>query len=285
MSDSSCPSTRHRLRACCSPRRNPASAPAVNTSKASTSAVYAATTPAKKQQKTLFRAQTPESDSDDDTRPPPPSARKLTAADSESDTSDVDHDSDDELAAQLMQKAVITPRTPASALKGKGKTPQRDARAFSPGPESPPATQGGASDDIATALERPPTQAAPASTAVGNSTFVTVRGDLHLYDRVTGFFMLQEKDVKAGLHRVTDGEGGHWLLVEGAAGPWVSQKIDGETSFSEVSRANLVGLSSGVLMTAFALALFVLSRKKRQWCLISVPNQSRQRTSLPCTRG
>lgn len=199
-----------------------------------------AATPGKSQQP-LFRAQTPDGSEDsdeDDVRPPPPSARKLTAADSDSDENaqdddNDDDDEDDELAAQLLQKAVITPskaQTPrpsatasASASARKGKARERE---FSPGPEQ------GSNDDIATALARPPTQSAPASTA----TYATVHGgDLHLYDRATGMFMLQEKDVKVGLHRVSQGEGGHWLLVEGEKGPWVSQRVDGETSFSEVS--------------------------------------------------
>lgn len=112
-----------------------------------------------------------------------------------------------------MQKAVITPSRPSAAFKGKG-------RAYS---EEPP--------EIATAVEKPPTTAAPASTS--DSALVSVKGDLHLYDRATGFFMIQEKDVQASIHKT---DAGHWLLVEGEKGPWVSMGLDTETNFSEVSR-------------------------------------------------
>ena len=83
--------------------------------------------------------------------------------------------------------------------------------------------------DIATPVEKPPTAEAPASTS--DSAVVAVKGDLHLYDRATGFFMIQEKDVAASIHKV---DSGYWLLVEGEKGPWVSMGLDTETNFSEV---------------------------------------------------
>ncbi|KAK4049731.1 Vacuolar import and degradation protein 27 [Microbotryomycetes sp. JL221] len=149
-------------------------------------------------QQPLFRAATPDEDSEDDTRPPLPSARKLTAADSESeDELDATGDSDaEDLANQLTHKAVITP----AKSRGKGKAPQ----------------QRTIEDDIAAPVEKPPTTAAPADTG-STAAFLTVTADLHLYDRATGFFMLQEKDVIASIHRT---KGGYWLLVEGAKGPW-----------------------------------------------------------------
>lgn len=112
-----------------------------------------------------------------------------------------------------MQKAVISPPTKPTVDKGKG-------RARDPEPVHP----------IAEPLEKPPTAAVPASSS--SDAFVSVVGDLHLYDRATGLFMIQEAGVTASIHKTAEG---FWLLVEGAKGPWVSQGIDSETSFSEVS--------------------------------------------------
>lgn len=44
--------------------------------------------------------------------------------------------------------------------------------------------------------------------------------------------MIQEKDVEATVHKTAEG---HWLLVEGQNGTWVSMSLDAETNFSEVS--------------------------------------------------
>ncbi|KAM0791670.1 hypothetical protein ACM66B_000470 [Microbotryomycetes sp. NB124-2] len=156
------------------------------------------------QQQQLFRPATPEDDSDDDVRPPPPSARKLTAADSESEDEGGAGSDGEDLARELTRKAVITP------AKGKAKETSRPI------------------DDIAAPVEKPPTSAAPVGTS--GAAYLTEKADLHLYDRATGFFMLQEKDVTASIHRTNEG---YWLLVEGAKGPWVSQSVDSETSFSE----------------------------------------------------
>lgn len=122
--------------------------------------------------------------------------------------------SDDELAAALLTKAVISPSS-----KSKGK-----ARAI-----TPPT----ASNDIAPPPPQPPTSTAPTSTTT-SLPLVSVTGQLHLFDRETALFMLQEEVVKSTIHRTSEG---YWLLVEGEKGIWVSQGVEKDMviNFSEVS--------------------------------------------------
>lgn len=129
-------------------------------------------------------------------------------------------DSGDELAQQLMQKATLdaSPRS-----KGKGKDVARERVPVE--------------DEIAPALQKPPTPPAPPP----NEPVIVVHASLHLYDRATGLFMLQEDSVKAGLYKVPPPTNGHWLVVESDSegDVWVSQAVTGSTTvnFAEKERA------------------------------------------------
>ncbi|GAA5979440.1 hypothetical protein JCM10908_002924 [Rhodotorula pacifica] len=138
-------------------------------------------------------------------------------------------DSGDELAEQLMQKATLQPKQPVAAsaaspsahAKGKGKAPV-------------PVVD----DAIAPAMQKPPAPPAPPP----NTPVITVQASLHLYDRATGLFMLQDESVKAGLYKVPPPSNGHWLVVESNQGDgdvWVSQAVTGATTvnFAEKERA------------------------------------------------
>ncbi|KDE05752.1 hypothetical protein MVLG_03844 [Microbotryum lychnidis-dioicae p1A1 Lamole] len=177
----------------------------------------------------LFRSATPESDSDaEDFRPPPPSARKLTTADLDDSDDERYDDSDDErnqLAATLMKKATLTP---SSTAKGKVKTTSAPASAA----PTPSRTKSKAKEPIETVTEQPPKRSTPGG--VVKQALVSVEGDLYLYDRATGMFMMQEPLVQASIHRTMEA---YWLIVEGKTGPWVSQGIDSETTFSEAEKS------------------------------------------------
>ncbi|SGY66823.1 BQ5605_C004g02710 [Microbotryum silenes-dioicae] len=177
----------------------------------------------------LFRSATPESDSDaEDFRPPPPSARKLTTADLDDSNDERYDDSDDErnqLAATLMKKATLTP---SSTAKGKVKATSAPASAA----PTPSRTKSKAKEPIETVTEQPPKRSTPGG--VVKQALVSVEGDLYLYDRATGMFMMQEPLVQASIHRTMEA---YWLIVEGKTGPWVSQGIDSETTFSEAEKS------------------------------------------------
>ncbi|SCV72685.1 BQ2448_4222 [Microbotryum intermedium] len=186
-------------------------------------------TPAPSTKQPLFRAATPASDSDaEDFRPPPPSARKLTAADSDDDYDARQDDSDDDnqLAATLMNKAVIAP---SSAAKGKAKATPAPAAAS---PSRTKMTAAKQLELIESVTEQPPKRSTPGGFV--KQALVSVEGDLYLYDRATGMFMMQEPLVQASIHRTQEG---YWLIVEGKNGPWVSQGIDSETTFSEAEKS------------------------------------------------
>lgn len=179
----------------------------------------------------LFRQTTPgvESDDDEDERDATPA---LDEQDDYAQATGGQDDSGDELAEQLMRKANLNPQkkdapvSPAAVPdKGKGK-----------------ATAGSApvpvhDDEVAPALQKPPTPPAPPP----NTPVITVHASLHLYDRATGLFMLQDDSVKAGLYKVPPPASGHWLVVESdkEGDVWVSQAVTGETTvnFAEKERA------------------------------------------------
>lgn len=157
-------------------------------------------------------------------------------------------DSGDELARQLMQKATLggdgaaAAGTSTAATKGKGK-----------GKAAPVPVE----DAIAPPMPRPPVPAAPAPSASSDAPapVITVLASLHLYDRATGLFMLQDDFVKASLYKLGPASTakGYWLVVESASAPqgegkdkkdeaadvWVSQAITAETTvnFAEKERA------------------------------------------------
>ncbi|BGO98180.1 Vacuolar import and degradation protein 27 [Rhodotorula toruloides] len=184
----------------------------------------------------LFRATSPDAESDDEA---PAAGQKTTSVLPDSDEEDafdearegVD-DSGDELAQQLRQKATIggggpAQKTAASPAKGKGK-----AKA-APVPVE---------DPIAPPMPRPPVPAAPSTSSDAPAPVITVLASLHLYDRATGLFMLQDDSVKAGLYKLGQAGKGHWLVVESVgkeADVWVSQAITAETTvnFAEKERA------------------------------------------------
>ncbi|GAA5951255.1 hypothetical protein JCM3765_002424 [Sporobolomyces pararoseus] len=191
------------------------------------SPVSATRTPAKTP---LFRATSPSSDDEDDFAEAPSRPGVLNDSDDEEDHGEGGDSSGDELAAQLMQKANLNASSPPppvgslasparSSPKGKGKS-----------------TAVPVEDEIATPLAKPPTSAVPASAASTSSEektpIISVLASLHLYDRQTGLFMLQDDSVKASLYKLSPSEGsGHWLLVQSATtggGVWVSQGIDKE---------------------------------------------------------
>ncbi|GAA5937065.1 Vid27p [Sporobolomyces koalae] len=169
----------------------------------------------------LFRASSPSDDEVSDDGRAPREGRTTTLADSDEDEVASDGeggDSGDELAAQLMQKATIDDRaTPSTSnLNRQGKL-----------------TTNASKQDIATPLAKPPTAAVPASSASEEKKpLLSVVASLHLYDRMTGLFMLQDDSVRASLYKLDPTEGsGHWLLVESNktnGGVWVSQGIDKE---------------------------------------------------------
>ncbi|GAA5853820.1 hypothetical protein JCM5353_002297 [Sporobolomyces roseus] len=207
-------------------------------------APLAARTPAKTP---LFRATSPSSDDESDDEAPPRPSAATTMPDSDSEESDGEGgDSGDELANQLMQKATIAtsppPPVPATSRNSKGKS-----------------TAVPVSDEIASPLAKPPTSAIPVSAQASTSTstnseekkpVITVLASLHLYDRMTGLFMLQDDSVKASLYKLTPAEGsGHWLLVEAAkteGSVWVSQGIDKEMviNFAEKELSMVFNFSS-----------------------------------------
>ncbi|GAA5863919.1 hypothetical protein JCM8547_005280 [Rhodosporidiobolus lusitaniae] len=205
----------------------------------------------------LFRATSPSSDSEDDDASPRRAAPATTAPESDSDEDDFaeasqgngaeeEDDSGDELAAQLMQKATISPSSASSAkgAKSKGKGKASSASASKPAPVP-------VEDDIATPIPLPPRPATPpisSSTASSapQSPLIAVPASLHLYDRSTGLFMQQDSAVRASLYALgSKGSGaGHWLVVEseseGKEGEvWVSQEVSKETTvnFAERERA------------------------------------------------
>ena len=174
----------------------------------------------------LFRQTTPGVESDDDEdeeRDATPGALD-EAEDDYAPAADEQDDSGDELAEQLMRKATLTGPS-AAPNKGKGKAKAGSA----PVPVH--------DDEVAPALQKPPTPPAPPP----NTPVITVHASLHLYDRATGLFMLQDDSVKAGLYKVPPPANGHWLVVESdkEGDVWVSQAVTGETTvnFAEKERA------------------------------------------------
>ena len=176
----------------------------------------AAATPAKATTSTsvpLFRPVSP--DSSDDERPPP---RRAPVAADESDGDRSDNDSGDELAAVLLRKAVITP---AAAPRPAKSAPNAVASSSKAAARVDPVV-----------AEKPGVDPAPQE--ISTAALVSVRGELHLFDRRSGMFMLQELDTSLAIHQV---DGGHWLMVQGEGGIWVSQGISIEMclNFSVVS--------------------------------------------------
>ncbi|BGP22446.1 vacuolar import and degradation protein [Rhodotorula toruloides] len=184
----------------------------------------------------LFRATSPDAESDDDApRFGQTTSSVLPDSDEEDafdEARDGEDDSGDELAQQLMQKATIgggggSSKTDPSPAKGKGK-----AKA-APVPVE---------DAIATTMPRPPVAAAPSASSDNPAPVITVLASLHLYDRATGLFMLQDDSVRAGLYKLGPAGKGHWLVVESVgneADVWVSQAITAETTvnFAEKEHA------------------------------------------------
>jgi len=204
----------------------PSISPSVSSpaSTARDSPISATRTPAKPP---LFRATSPSYDEEEEDYEES-STRPAVLNDSESEDDDGEGgDSGDELAAQLMQKANLNasspsppPPVPSPSRNSKGK-----------GRSSDPSAARTIEDDIAAPLAKPPTSAVPASSEE-KKPVISVIASLHLYDRMTGLFMLQDDSVKASLYKLTPAEGsGHWLLVESTkneGGVWVSQGIDKE---------------------------------------------------------
>lgn len=159
----------------------------------------------------------------------PPSKSKPPASKVKVEPRDDDstNNSDDELAAALLTKAVISGSPQSEKAKGK-------ARAIIP--PAPPAPVDTAPPPP------PPTSQAPTSTTT-SLPLVAVTGQLHLFDRQTGLFMMQEEVVKSTIHRTSEG---YWLLVEGEKGIWVSQGVEKDMviNFSEVSILCISVLSS-----------------------------------------
>ncbi|KWU45689.1 VID27-domain-containing protein, partial [Rhodotorula sp. JG-1b] len=159
-------------------------------------------------------------------------ADEFKAQDDYAPAADEQDDSGDELAEQLMRKATLSPQkkeapTSASAAPDKGKGKAKAGSAPVPVHD----------DEVAPALQKPPTPPAPPP----NTPVITVHASLHLYDRATGLFMLQDDSVKAGLYKVPPPASGHWLVVESdkEGDVWVSQAVTGETTvnFAEKERA------------------------------------------------
>lgn len=210
----------------------------------------------------LFRSADSDGDSDDDASPAP---RGAVAPESESESdedtfaeatqglggeavnekngSDSGDDSADELAAQLMSKATLSPSSPSrtsaaaatssSQSKRKGKAP---VPVDEPLPAAAPAPR---------ALAPP-----PAATTSPDTPVISVPASLHLYDKSTGLFMQQSPSVRAGLYKLPAGEG-HWLVVESAeegreGEVWVSQGVSKETTvnFAEKERSMVFNYST-----------------------------------------
>ncbi|GAA5977039.1 hypothetical protein JCM11641_001283 [Rhodosporidiobolus odoratus] len=225
--------------------------PSLSSSSATASPSLASRPPTKSP---LFRASSPSSSDEEDDLPP----RASSAPDSDSEGEDSfaeatrgyisapgeDEDEEDELAAQLMQKATITPSSPAkSATQGKGKGKASAAAAA-------------AVDDIAEPVPLPPKPCVPAATSSPDVPVLSITASLHLYDRATGLFMQQDASVRAGLYKLPPSPeegreaGGYWLVVEslssGREGEvWVSQGVSGETTvnFAEKERAMVFNYS------------------------------------------
>jgi len=171
--------------------------------------------------------------------------------DSESEESDGEGgDSGDELANQLMQKATIAAPLPPPVPSTTSRSP-RNSKGKS--------TAVPVVDEIASPLAKPPTSAIPASAQASTSSstnseekkpVISVLASLHLYDRMTGLFMLQDDSVKASLYKLSPAEGsGHWLLVEATKSEgsvWVSQGIDKEMviNFAEKELSMVFNFSS-----------------------------------------
>lgn len=145
----------------------------------------------------LFRPASPEYDDDEEEGD---DEEQLTAEpeDLASPLAAAADESDDELAAALMTKVNISP------------------------PALPVAS-----------TSRAVLQADLAPMQETSDVLFTVSGSLHLFDRGTGMFMLQDASVEIAVHKL---QAGYWLLVQGPAGTWVSQGIDKDMSitFSEV---------------------------------------------------
>jgi hypothetical protein len=182
----------------------------------------------------LFRQTTPGVESDDDEHERDATPGALDGAEDDyTPAVDEQDDSGDELAEQLMRKATLNPQkkdapTSPAADNGKGKGKAKAGSAPVPVHD----------DEVAPALQKPPTPPAPPP----NTPVITVHASLHLYDRATGLFMLQDDSVKAGLYKVPPpASGGHWLVVESdkEGDVWVSQAVTGETTvnFAEKERA------------------------------------------------
>ena len=166
----------------------------------------------------LFRPVSP--DSSDDERPP--RQAPVTVDDSDEDRSD--NDNGDELAAALLSKAVITPATAPRPVKA---TAPKNAVASS---------SKSAVKATAVVTEKPGVD--PTPRGITDAALVSVPGELHLFDRNSGMFMLQELETTLEIHHV---DGGYWLLVQGKDGIWVSQGISIEMclNFSVVSSSYL----------------------------------------------
>ncbi|GAA5914153.1 hypothetical protein JCM8208_003921 [Rhodotorula glutinis] len=211
----------------------------------------------------LFRSSTPGSDDDEDDDNDAPVAQPQDA-DGESDDEGgvAPSDSDDELAQQLQNKAVLAPPVPApvapatTPAKAKGKAKASSSTA-------PTAVLD---DPYAPAVRRPPPPAPPsassssaAAAAAGSAPdkLLSVSASLHLYDRATGLFMQQDADVRAELYRTAPTA--QWLVVESVheqGEVWVSQAVDKDTTvnFAERERAMVFNYTAPAPAPASAAA-------------------------------
>ena len=183
----------------------------------------------------LFRPVTP--DSSDDERPP---RRAPVAVEFDEDRSD--NDSGDELAAALLSKAVITPATASRPVKSPAAPAPKNAVASS---------SKSAVKASAVVTEKPGVD--PAPRGITDAALVSAPGELHLFDRNSGMFMLQELETTLAIHHV---DGGYWLIVQGKDGIWVSQGISIEMclNFSVVSLSLLLPFLRSSLIASSKLS-------------------------------
>lgn len=80
--------------------------------------------------------------------------------------------------------------------------------------------------------KQPPPKASPPKDVA--PPIVQVEGELHLFDTSIGMFVQQDDTIELKIQMVKKD---YWIIVEGAAGVWISQKIESEMSlnFSLVS--------------------------------------------------
>ena len=211
-----------------------------------------------------------------------------------------DSDSEDEIDNALTSQ--VQSLSLASAPKATSSTPARTSpnkgkgKATSPAPpvqSPPPQTRAEIRKEVTTALVLPPDS---------RKMILTETVDLHLYDRATGLFMLQEKAVQAALWEVKGRDFPCWLSVAGAGGSiWVSTAVDNEMplTFSESQLSLIFNFrhtaldknftwllrvqtkeSFARLNMGFARGLFEASAGPQTWSKLSVGGESVQSAAL-----